>query len=120
MRLRKILRWLSCTALLGGLVLSVPLVFGDEEFEKKCARVINVERKVVCGDQSLLVIVQNICDHAIQTSTCLQRLDKTWDCGLERNVQPEQKVGRWLCEGTGEYKVLGCSRENPACDAASQ
>lgn len=101
-------------------MLSVPLVFGDEEFEKKCARVINVERKVVCGDQSLLVIVQNICDHAIQTSTCLQRLDKTWDCGLERNVQPEQKVGRWLCEGTGEYKVLGCSRENPACDAASQ
>ncbi|MGE0679693.1 MAG: hypothetical protein AB7P69_02130 [Candidatus Binatia bacterium] len=120
MRLRKILWWMSCGTIVGGIAFSVPVAFGDEEFDQKCARVINVERKVVCGDQSLLVIVQNICGHAIQISTCVQKIDKTWDCGLERNVQPEQKVGRWICEGTGEYKVRGCGRDNPACNAAPQ
>lgn len=118
MRLRKILRWIGFGTLVGEIAFSAPTAFADEEFDKKCAQVINVERKVVCGDQSLLVIVQNICGHAIQISTCLQKLDETWDCGLERKVQPEQKVGRWICEGTGEYKVLGCSRDNPACNAA--
>jgi hypothetical protein len=120
MRLRKILWWISFGTIVGGIAFPAPTAFGDEEFDKKCARVINVERKVVCGDQSLLVIVPNICGHAVQISTCLQKVDKAWDCGLERNVQPEQKVGRWICEGTGEYKVLGCSRDNPACDATPQ
>lgn len=102
----------------GGILSCVALSFGDEQFEQKCARVVNAERNVACGEKSLLVVVQNICDHAIQISTCVQKVDKTWDCGLERNVQPEQKVGRWTCEGTGEYKYLGCSRDNPDCNTA--
>jgi hypothetical protein len=114
------LRWFSVGIIIGGIAFSALTVFGDEEFDKQCARVINVERKIACGDQSFLVIVQNICGHAIQISTCVQRVDQSWDCGLERSVQPEQKVGRWICEGTGEYRVLGCSRDNPEYKAAPQ
>jgi hypothetical protein len=109
---------LSLGMSVGMLLFCAPLtVNGDEAFDKQCARVVNVERKVVCGDKSLLVVVQNICDHAIQISVCVQKADGAWDCGLDRNVQPEQKVGRWVCEGTGEYKYLGCSRDNPKCSA---
>jgi hypothetical protein len=102
----------------GIFLLFAPLtVNGDEAFDKQCARVVTVERKVVCGDNSLLVVVQNICGHAIQISVCVQKADGAWDCGLDRNVQPEQKVGRWVCEGIGEYKHLGCSRDAPECSA---
>jgi hypothetical protein len=116
--MRKILLGLGFGIIVGGIVFSTSMSFSDEEFDKKCARVINVERKIACGDKSILVVVQNICDHPIQISTCVQKTDGAWDCGLERNVQPEQKVGRWTCEGTGEYKYLGCSRNNPECSAA--
>jgi hypothetical protein len=56
MRLRNMLRWLRVGTIVGGIAFSVLTAFGDEELDKKCARVINVERKVACGDQSLLVI----------------------------------------------------------------
>ena len=109
---------LSLGISLGGILFFASMSFGaDTEFDKKCARVIDVQRKSACGDKSLLVVAQNICDHAIQISVCVQQASGTWDCGLDRNVQPEQKVGRWTCESTGEYKLLGCSRDSTECKA---
>jgi len=93
---------------------------GDPELDKKCARVIDVQRKSACGDNSLLVVAQNVCGYPIQISVCVQQPDKTWDCGLDRNVQPERKMGRWTCEGTGEYRILGCSRDSTDCSAVAQ
>ena len=106
---------------LGAVLFFVSHAFSaDPEFDKQCARVIDVQRKSACGDDSLLVVVQNICGHPIQISVCVQRTDNTWDCGLDRNVQPERKMGRWICEGTGEYKILGCSRDSADCSAIEQ
>jgi len=112
---------LSLGLTVGMILFSASRTFsGDPEFDKQCARVIDVQRKSACGDMSLLVVAQNICDHPIQISVCVQQSDNTWDCGLDRNVQPERKMGRWACESTGEYKILGCSRDNTDCHAIMQ
>jgi hypothetical protein len=116
----RIVQRLSLSIIIGATLFFVPRAFGDPEFDKQCARVIDVQRKSACGDNSLLVVAQNICGHHIQISVCVQQSDKTWDCGLNRNVQPEGKTGRWTCEGTGEYKILGCSRDSPDCSALTQ
>lgn len=76
---------------------------------KHCARLVNVQRGIQCGESSLLVVVQNVCDQNIQISTCIQLPDETWDCGLDHGVNPEKKVGRWACESTGEYRFVACS-----------
>ena len=112
---------LSLGIIVGGVLLFASKAFsGDPELDKKCARVIDVQRKSACGDNSLLVIAQNICGYPIHISVCVQQPDKTWDCGLGRNVQPEGKMGRWTCEGTGEYRILGCSRDSTDCSAIAQ
>lgn len=98
----------------GAAVLLTGVAFGDD---KDCARLVDVQRGIHCGDSSLMVIVQNICNHAIQISTCVQLANQEWDCGLDRSVHPEKKVGRWACESTGEYTFLGCSRDAPDCNA---
>lgn len=116
--MQKLIGRLSLGISVGGILFLAPMSFaGDAEFDKKCARVIDVQRKSACGDKSLLVVAQNICDHPVQISVCVQQASGTWDCGLERNVQPEQKTGRWTCESTGEYKILGCSRDSTECNA---
>jgi hypothetical protein len=112
---------LSLGITMGAVLFLVSSAFsGDPEFDKQCARVIDVQRKSACGDNSLLVVAQNICGHPIQMSVCVQQPDSTWDCGLDRNVQPERKMGRWTCEGTGEYRILGCSRDSADCNAIAQ
>ena len=116
----RIVQRLSLSIIIGATLFFVSRAFGDPEFDKQCARVIDVQRKSACGDNSLLVVAQNICGHPIQISVCVQQADSTWDCGLDRNVQPERKMGRWTCEGTGEYRILGCSRDSADCNAIAQ
>ena len=89
----RIVQRLSLSIIIGA-TLFFARAFGDLEFDKQCARVIDVQRESACDDNSLLVVAQNICDHPIQISVCAQQSDNTWDCGLNRNVQPEGKTGR--------------------------
>ena len=117
----RIVQRLSLGIILGAVLFFVPRAFGgDPELDKQCARVIDVQRKSACGDKSLLVVAQNVCGYPIQISACVQQAEGTWDCGLDRNVQPEGKMGRWACESTGEYKILGCSRDSTDCSAIVQ
>ena len=90
----RIVQRLSLSTIIRATLFFVPRAFGDPEFDKQCARVIDVQRESACDDNSLLVVAQNICDHPIQISVCVQQSDNTWDCGLNRNVQPEGNTGR--------------------------
>jgi hypothetical protein len=102
-----------------GLGLGVTLLLAGASFgdDKDCARVVTQERGLFCGQESLMVMVQNICNHPIQISICLEQTDGEWDCGLDRSVQPEKNMGRWTCKGTGKYLYVGCSRDASTCSA---
>jgi hypothetical protein len=106
--------WHSLGLGLGVIILLATASYADD---KNCARVATQERGLFCGPESLMVMVQNICNHPIQISICVEETGGEWDCGLDRSVQPEKYMGRWTCKGTGKYHYLGCSRDAQTCNA---
>lgn len=106
--------WTFSLMILSGALLMTGIALSDD---KACARLVDVQRGIHCGESSLLVVVQNVCGHAIQVSTCIQLANEEWDCGLDHGVHPEKKVGRWACESTGKYTFVGCSRDATECSA---
>ena len=103
----------------GLVIVSFFILLGGVAFaaDSDCARLRYQKRGIHCGENSLLVVVQNDCGHTIQISTCIEITEGNWDCRLDHAAAPEKKVGNWVCESTGNYKFIGCSRDAADCRA---
>jgi hypothetical protein len=79
-----------------------------------CFSVVFEEWGQTCGDKSLQVKWRNNCQETLDLRYCMERIDGTWSCGLEFDIQSGEtsSEGAWICEATGKVEWRGRSSDS--------
>jgi hypothetical protein len=67
-----------------------------------CVQVYNVRRGESCGtNQSLDMKVRNRCLETIDAKFCIERLNGSWDCGMQLDMPSGAETSTFTCKSTG-------------------